>query len=372
MAQTWRSKHLQHESAMDDRLRDELLALIGPITRVLLRHATTTNEAGERIIPNRGRVRDLVRREVWNEALKPYFIGAGDTPLDGTAPQSPFMRTVVDGIQGNVALVVERVVGDLRRACDEDVFAWLTEPRAIQQQTPDRAIAEQTGPRDPRRPWYDPFHLFVDEGGHTLSENGWRTARGTRQAIDNLLDYHIRMGTAAVDLADLLEPYLWPEAARVRTRTPYGEDGSYWARRLARTEITAAAGRSLVNVALANPFSPGVKWNLSASHPCCDVCDELAAGGPNGDGVYPVADLPAYPGHPHCICYLTQEVTQTPAEINRTLRGWIEDDVPEARALRGAFNPDWLLNALVNGNFVATVLDDALIQLVKLATLMGA
>lgn len=359
MAKTNRATQLQLEAAADDRLQAEITALAGPLTRVVLRYATTTNDDGERIIPNRQRVRDQVSADMWREALAPYFGGSPDEILDGASPRNPFTRTLVEGVRSLIQHTVAVNDGLLRKAADQDVYDWLTGPRPLNL----RAMTIQAQGLDPRKPWYDAFHLFVDADGYRLSDRGWRTATETRQAIDNLMAYEISRGTSAVKIADRLEPYLWPEAAAVRTETPYGEDGSYWARRLARTEITAAAGRSMINAALANPFVAGVKWNLSLSHPCCDVCDDLAAGGENGDGVYPVEDVPRYPAHPNDICYLTQEVTPSPAEVNATLRQWIDDEVPEAQILRGAFNTDWLLNALLNGDFMRTVFENELFSL---------
>ncbi len=322
MAQTWRSKHLQVEQAADDALREGVLSLIGPITRVLLRYATDTNADGQRILPYRPRVLEQASRDIWKEAIKPWFIGGGDAPLDEDGrPRSPFMEILVGGIAANTRVSVDETVAALKKVASRDIFEWLTGPRPVQAMAPaglsvnssQIEVVREQGPADPRKLWYDPFHKHIGaEDGYTLSDRGWRAAEGTRKAIDNLLAAEIAKGTSAVELADKLEPYLWPEAAKVRTVTPYGDDGSYWARRLARTEITAAAGRSLHNAALANVYVSGIKWNLSLSHPCCDICDELAAGGPDGGGVYPKDDPPLYPAHPHCV---------TPGQMVETISG---------------------------------------------------
>jgi hypothetical protein len=365
MAQSWDSKRLQHERAMYDRLGAELVTLAANITRLLLLAATTTNETGQRIIPNRARAKEQLSARIWKEALRPYFIGPGDDPLKGTEPQSPFMRLVVDGISGATAIQVDQQIALINRKASPTVKAWLTGPRPVEMATR-RAVHELT---DPRKPWYDPFHRWVDPNGHTLSERGWNTANEVRQSIDAFCQYHISQGTAAVDMARDLEAFLWPDAGAVRTQTPYGQDGSYWARRLARTEITAAAGRSTVNAALANPFVSGLKWNLSLSHPEPDICDTNAHGGEEGDGTYAKNELPTYPGHPFCLCFVTQQVTKSPAEVSRILEEWIAADAPEARALRGAFNRDWLLSALLNGDFIQSILDNDLVNLGRLLAL---
>jgi hypothetical protein len=297
--------------------------------------------------------------------VRPYFIGPGDEPLKGMEPQSPFMRTIVEGIIGATAIQVDQQISIINRKANPTIKAWLTGPRPAEMATR-RAVREFT---DPRKPWYDPFHKFVDPNGYRLSDRGWNTAKEVRQSIDAFCQYHISQGTSADAMAEELEAFLWPDAAKVRVKDYYGFDSSYWARRLARTEITAAAGRSIVNAALANPFVSGLRWRKSTSHAEKDICNTNATGGDEGDGVYEKNKLPRYPGHPHCMCYITQEVSKSPAEVNRVLEEWIAADVPEALALRGAFNQDWLLKSLLNGDLLSGILDNELVSIEKLLEL---
>jgi hypothetical protein len=215
-----------------------------------------------------------------------------------------------------------------------------------------RNVVREQGGGD-RALWYDPFHLFVDPNGYRLSDRVWRNSIEVRRNIDRVLDYHIPLGTSAVDIADILEKYLKPGAATWRTRKPYGVNGSYAARRLSRTEITAAAGRSFLNASLMNPYVEGVKWNLSPSHPKVDICDDNASGGPDGNGVYAVEDVPQYPAHPHCLCYLTAEVVKNLAEVTADLRAEIDARSEWALEMEGAFDLAWLIEALLYGWFVA-------------------
>lgn len=157
--------------------------------------------------------------------------------------------------------------------------------------------------REMRNIVYDALHLFVDRDGYRLSDRIWRADQRTRNRIDELLAHEVRQGTAAVDIAKLLEQFLIPGREQIRTTKPYGRDGSYDALRLARTEITAAAGRATMGAAAANPFVNAVAWRLSGSHPDgidCDceqnAVDESAGLGP---GVYPLDKVPRYPAHPH-------------------------------------------------------------------------
>lgn len=358
MAQSWRSKQLANERDSFQRLKSEIEALAGPITQLINRYATETDDTGAAIIPNTRESRQGISRDLWTQIYKPYFIGSGFDPLNGPLPQSPYMNQVVEGIVGGIRLVAEQQVSIINKFASPVVRDWLTGPRPFGQREmlDTRIMVREQAPTD-RRPWYDPYHMFVNPNGYRLSDNGWRTSIESRRAMDNLLTQGIIDGTSAVKLADQLVPYLWPGARKVRTSTPYGSDGSYWARRLSRTEITAGAGRSFINASLINPYIEGVKWNLSASHPCCDICDDLAAGGENGDGVYAKNNVPSYPAHPHELCYLTAEVTTGPANINAEWERLIAERTPEAVAIRGAFNLEWLIAALINGWLINTVFE---------------
>jgi hypothetical protein len=151
--------------------------------------------------------------------------------------------------------------------------------------------------------FYDALHLFVHpHDGYRLSDRIWRADAQTRNRIDALLRYEIQNGTAAVDIAKQLEQFLKEERKGVRTQKPYGRWGSYDARRLARTEITAAHGRATMASAEANPWVESIHWALSMSHPDgldCNCEDNSLADIGLGPGVYANTDLPDYPDHPH-------------------------------------------------------------------------
>ena len=189
---------------------------------------------------------------------------------------------------------------------------------------------------------HDPFHLFVyGNSPYRLSDRVWRVAVDVRANIERLLAEEIAQGTAAVDIATLLEQYLTPGARAMLTNTPYGVEGSYAARRLARTEITAAAGRAIQDAARMNPFVEKIRWNLSLSHPRVDICDDIVAAGEDGNGLYAIDALPGYPAHPHCLCYLVQVAIATAVEVGRAIGEAIQREqfVPggEVQQLRGYF-----------------------------------
>ena len=177
---------------------------------------------------------------------------------------------------------------------------------------------------------YDALHLWVASDGYRLSDRIWRADAKSRNMIDALLEYEIRNGTSAVDIAKQLEKFLQPERAGVRTKKPYGRWGSYDARRLARTEITAAAGRAYDAASAANPFVSATQWALSPTReqdwPChCKANSERDDYG-LGPGVYPKDEHPTYPDHPHCMCTLRAIVGQTTEQVVGGLRAWLRGE----------------------------------------------
>lgn len=337
MAETFRSRQLRLERDLMARFGREHAELARLIARFILLYAV--NREGRFIIPNTRRVRESIRAAVWARFLRPYYIAAADDAFDGPNPLSPYARLIFAGVQGGIAITAEQQAAIIRQATGaaEDVYQYLTGARPFITTAQPRSL----------RGWYEPFHRFVDPKGHKLSDRVWIDAVEVRSRIDRLLDYHIGRGTPAVEIGNELEAFLTPGAAVQRTNTPYGTEGSYAARRLARTEITAAAGRAVVNASIVNPFVEALKWALSLAHKCCDICDDYAAGGENGDGVYAPDEVPGYPAHPHDWCNLQPVVTKSRAAIVAMLRA----DMRGARVYQGLFNQGFLTNALTVGFF---------------------
>lgn len=334
MPTTFDSRRLRHERTIDRRLTEAHRGCAVAIGQLVQRSPSSRNMAGVSTITNTLANRTALKAAAWG-IIKQFYIGTGLEPFIGQEPQSPYTRLLYEGIAGAVRIQAERQVALLRRVIhDEQVFRWLTGARAV------RTVTELV---------YDPFHLFVDPNGYRLSDRVWRTSIDVRSRVDLLLDYEISQGTSAVRIAELLEDFLTPGAGSIRTRTPYGREGSYSARRLARTEITAAAGRATINASQANPFVQGVQWVLSGSHPRMDPCDINARGGPNGDGIYPPESVPPYPEHPHCKCHLSPVALGSTADLVTQLRGDIRNQTLEARRMQGIFNLDFMVQALLSG-----------------------
>lgn len=336
MALTYRQQFL----ALLRRSEQDLDALFGGLadtaTGALLRAATGPDGT---ILPAQGRA---VRQEV-GQAVTSLFLAQqpGERGLaafsfaaDGApVPLSPYMRLlwgttgetgVLDpsGVEGATLLAVQRHAAALERrlAGAPDVLAQLRtarlNPFAVARQVEAaRQVREQVQWRTNPLAGYDPLHTFVHPDGYRLSDRIWRTSVETRRRIDLLLDEGIRQGRAAVDIAKDLRVFLQPGREKIVTRKPYGMKGSYDARRLTRTEITAAHMRADYISALMNPFVVGAEVRLSPAHKCCDQCDDIAAGGP-----YTLENVPVPPFHSHCMCSIIWTVTNQITGVVEDLR----------------------------------------------------
>lgn len=100
---------------------------------------------------------------------------------------------------------------------------------------------------------------------------------------------------------------------------------SFAAFRLARTELNNAFHTVAVDRA-DEPWSPGMEWHLSGSHPPgppgkpekCETYARVDNG--LGIGVFPRGHVPRKP-HPQCLCYVTQQVVGEDEFIDRLLAG---------------------------------------------------
>jgi hypothetical protein len=142
--------------------------------------------------------------------------------------------------------------------------------------------------------------------GKTLSKRIWNITGDNCNKIDTIIKDNIAKGANVRDLAKELEKYVNPKN-RITPKTFKdgigGENISYQARRLARTSITHAQTETIIQNSKKNPFSKGLKWNLSASHSSRmhgkkDICDDYEG------RVFKPDEVPLQ--HPNCLCYFTE------------------------------------------------------------------
>ena len=141
------------------------------------------------------------------------------------------------------------------------------------------------------------------QNGIPLASQVYRTNALTDGSVDRVLNNGILLQQSAAQIASTV-------AALINPFTPGGT--SYAANRLARTELNNAFHTAQINRRADEPWTQGMKWHLSGSHPRPDACNEYATGVnfKGGDpGVFKADAVPGKP-HPNCLCYLTT-VTDT-------------------------------------------------------------
>lgn len=140
------------------------------------------------------------------------------------------------------------------------------------------------------------------QNGISLSRRVYRTSQLSKGYVDRQINLSILQGEGWQSMARRVRPMIDP-----------GTKGgvSYAAKRLARTELNNAFHTVQRESAEVNPFTLGVRWHLSRSHPQPDRCDELARGHSKNKerGVYLPGECPDKP-HPQCLCYTTNEMME--------------------------------------------------------------
>lgn len=148
-----------------------------------------------------------------------------------------------------------------------------------------------------------------------LSQKIYNLSVGLNNRIDRTVNSALARGLNAREFAEEVRGFFQPG-------TPGGT--RYASLRLARTEINNAFHALSIENAIDRPWVPGMKWHLSGSHPEPDECNDLADGGPRGDGVYTPEQIPNKP-HPHCFCFVTPEPLSANDFIRQLEAGAFDD-----------------------------------------------
>lgn len=182
------------------------------------------------------------------------------------------------------------------------------------------------------------LNKFVDgkyyEDGLTLDQRIWNVTRKNSNDINSIIQQGIVQQKSAGELAKEIEQYINPsEKLTTRTRVPgINKNISYQAQRLTRTSMTHAHTESNIQSSYRNPFTKGIKWNLSPSHvqrlmkfgKSEDICDTWAKQDlyDLGQGIYPPDKVPI--DHPNGLCYTTIEtinIDDARSELIRWVKG---------------------------------------------------
>lgn len=194
-----------------------------------------------------------------------------------------------DGVSGTAPLVA-----DVNRIFTDDLLARIG-VKATQQFREMMARQAQNSLRT---------YLARAQHGLTLSERVYRNGQVASGRIERIVGNGVLRGASAREIARDV-------AGLINPNIPGGV--SYAAMRLGRTELNNAFHHASNEQYAANPFISMVSWQLSASHPRADSCDDLAASGP-----YDPTNVPDKP-HPQCLCYTTPQVMGK-AELVRRFR----------------------------------------------------
>lgn len=326
MAQSYRSRFLSVLNANEARMT----ALFGSLAAQL---AAEVNRAADSA-GNVPRAKTVDIRRAFDASVTAFFLGVNGRgerapftvwPNGMVQPLSPYMRALWAGITDATRLPVEQNANAMARRLPPNILFRMRS--AYRNPFAASRVSEQLFRPNPLAQ-YDPPHLWVDPNGYRLSDRIWNTADNTRRRLDAFLSDSVAQGRGAASIARDLEIFLQPGRALQRTNKPYGTDASFDAMRLARTEIAHAHAQATQASAAMNPFVQGVKWNLSGSHPKPDICDDNAAGGPNGDGTYDLGSAPTLPAHSSCLCFFTQVLV----EDARAVLDRLHEDIQRTRA----------------------------------------
>lgn len=140
--------------------------------------------------------------------------------------------------------------------------------------------------------------LAKAENGISLSDKVYKAKALSDGWVDREIKRGLALQMSAKQISDRVRRFISPSTAG---------GVSYAANRLARTEINNAFHRAQINRAENDPWTTGMKWHLSGSHPKPDECNEYAEQVHEKGmeaGVFLPENVPGKP-HPNCLCYLT-------------------------------------------------------------------
>jgi hypothetical protein len=109
------------------------------------------------------------------------------------------------------------------------------------------------------------------------------------------------------------------EQLKKTLKVAFYERNRYFANRIARTELHRNYTDRLARELMAEDQIQYVQIRLSSKHPKTDICDrhaKLDAWG-LGPGVYPKAEAPKPPFHPHCLCLTAARIDLFPKQPPR-------------------------------------------------------
>ena len=166
------------------------------------------------------------------------------------------------------------------------------------------------------------------ESGMNLSQRLWNLTPDLQKEMEAAIGTAVQRGTSAITLSKQLSQYLHDfPSLKADYETKYGHatdihDCEYRSARVARTEINMAYRTAEQERWRQMDFVLGKEIRLSGSHPCEDICDELA-------GNYP-KDFEWAGWHPNCMCHEVPILRSEEDYLREKPQEPMIDDVPDA------------------------------------------
>lgn len=129
-------------------------------------------------------------------------------------------------------------------------------------------------------------HVLAQTDGATFSDRVWNNTDELKARLDVLLTNNRIQGENPDKIARRLRDLVSDQ---------FADQAKYVTERIARTESTRLIGEAQKE-SYKKYGIKYVKWIAEAS--ACDFCEDIAHGGKDGEGVYKIDNVPAYPRHP--------------------------------------------------------------------------
>jgi phage putative head morphogenesis protein, SPP1 gp7 family len=133
-------------------------------------------------------------------------------------------------------------------------------------------------------------HVLAQTDGATFSERVWKNTDELKARLDVLLTNNRIQGESPDKIARRLRDLVSDQ---------FADQAKYVTERIARTESARIIHEAQIESYKKYGFKY-IKWMAESS--ACDICEDIAHGGKDGEGVYKISNMPAYPVHPNEQC----------------------------------------------------------------------
>jgi len=262
----------------------------------------------------------LILRQASEEAER-IILQAMATPTGSTSAQVAQLRIILDQMQRAQGRMWQTIGESVREGISDVMTTAYLEAedvlfRYLSRHRYDTATMRATLVAQARRGMEAVFAKAAND--IPLADQVYRTGVLATGQVSRVIQSGMLLQKSAKQLARDVKKFINPS-------TPGGV--SYAAFRLARTELNNAFKTAQEERYVDEPWTKGMRWNLSGSHPVPDICNLLAEEDRHelGAGIYPVGQRPN--SHPNCLCFLTAEQIGEDEFIEGLLNGDYDDNL---------------------------------------------